>query len=68
MISTFIQSLGARITLALVIIFILFGISSAILFIKSNERYEKEVTQTIHHNLAQHVVDNYLLQLLYPWH
>jgi signal transduction histidine kinase len=61
MISTFIQSLGARITLALVIIFILFGISSAILFIKSNERYEKEVTQTIHHNLAQHVVDNYLL-------
>ncbi len=61
MINVFTQSLGAKITLALVIIFGVFGLISASIFIKSSRHYEREVTQTIHQNLAQHVVDNYLL-------
>lgn len=61
MISRFTQSLGARITLALIVIFIIFGIASAAVFIQSSRQYEREVTQTIHQDLAQHVVDNYLL-------
>ena len=61
MISVLTQSVGARITLALVVIFAIFGAISAVIFVQSNRQYEREVTQAIHKDLAAHVVDNYLL-------
>ncbi len=40
---------------------VVFGSLAATLLIYTSEKHEREVTQRIHTNLAQHVVDNYLL-------
>jgi signal transduction histidine kinase len=61
MISKFTHSLGARMTLALVAVFVVFGVASAVLFVKNSHQYEFEVSQEMHRELAQHVVDEYLL-------
>lgn len=55
------QSISARLTFALVIIFIAFGVISVTIFVHSSRMYEREVSQTIHSDLAQHIVDEYLL-------
>ena len=47
--------------LALTAIFLVFGAVSSALMVSSSRNYEQEVTQQIHWNLAQHVVDHYLL-------
>ncbi len=59
--TNFYQSLFVRMFLSLATIFIVFGVLSAVLFVSSSRNYEQEVSQRMHRDLAQHVVDNYLL-------
>jgi len=61
MIRSITHGLGARLSLALALVLFVFSITAAAIFVKSNQRYENKVSQTIHQNLAQHIVDEYLL-------
>lgn len=61
MMNNFFQSLFGRMFLSLTGILIVFGVLSAVLFVNSSRNYEMEVSQRMHRDLAQHVVDNYLL-------
>lgn len=61
MINKLIQNLTARLLIALTIIFLVFSALSAIMLISASHSHEQEVTQQIHRDLAQHIVDNYLL-------
>lgn len=61
MIAKYFSSVFTRILFTLIFIFSAFGLLTAVLFINSSRTYEQEVTQQIHRDLAQHVVDNYLL-------
>ncbi len=57
----FLSTLHGRLTLALFFSFLAVGVFTAILLIYSSRAYQQEVTQLMHHDLAAHVVDNYLL-------
>ncbi|WNO08939.1 ATP-binding protein [Teredinibacter sp. KSP-S5-2] len=61
MIASFLQTLFGRILLILVGVFTIFGVFSTLLVVNSSKNYEQEVTQRIHRELAQHVVNSYLL-------
>jgi signal transduction histidine kinase len=61
MISQILGSLYGRLSLVLAAIFLSLGISYATFLVYSMRTYEKEVSQTMHADLAQHVVDHYLL-------
>ena len=61
MITSFFQSLFGRLTAVLMLIFMSLGILFAVTLILSSRTYEKEVSQQMHLELAQHVVDHYLL-------
>ncbi|MBX2857524.1 MAG: HAMP domain-containing histidine kinase [Cellvibrionaceae bacterium] len=55
------QSLFGKLASALTLIFVGAGLLFAALLIVCSRTYEKEVSQQMHLELAQHVVDNYLL-------
>lgn len=57
----FTSTLQGRLTLALLLSFIVIGVLSAVIFIYSSREYQRQVTQVMHRELASHVVDNYLL-------
>lgn len=61
MITNFFQSLFGKLSAALMFIFLSLGVLFAVLLIFSSRTYEKEVSQSMHLELAQHVVDHYLL-------
>ncbi|WP_370980950.1 ATP-binding protein [Agaribacterium sp. ZY112] len=56
-----INSLSTRITLSLLALLLVFGSLSAALFVYNSKQSERQSTQEIHRDLAQHVVDHYLL-------
>lgn len=56
-----INSFSSKILGALTITTLIFGSVAAALLIHTSKTNEREVTQRIHSDLAQHVVDNYLL-------
>lgn len=56
-----INKFTSRILVALCSAFLVFGLLSALLIIQSAKSHEQKVTQRIHSELAQHVVDHYLL-------
>ena len=55
------NNLTSKILIAFIFILVLFGSLAASILISTSEKHEREVTQRIHSELAQHVVDNYLL-------
>lgn len=55
------STLHGRLTLALFVSFLTIGIFTAILLLCSSHEYQREVTQVMHQDLANHVVDQYLL-------
>lgn len=61
MISQILGSLYGRLSLVLAAIFLSLGLIYATFLVYSMRTYEKEVSQTMHADLAQHVVEHYLL-------
>lgn len=55
------QSVYVRLSLALLLTFLLIGVFSILLFMRSSRAYQQEVTQIMHRDLAAFVVDHYLL-------
>jgi len=61
MITNFLQSLFGRLSVTLMLIFLSLGLLFATLLVYCSSIYEKEVSQELHRDLAQHVADHYLL-------
>lgn len=56
----FYPSLAGRLSLILAIIFVVFALVSVSFMVLASRNYEQEVSQKIHQDLAQFVVDHYL--------
>ena len=54
------NTLQSKIFFALIIILIAFAVLSISLMLSSSRNHEKEVSQRMHRDLAQHIVDHYL--------
>ncbi|MFT7560393.1 MAG: signal transduction histidine kinase [Flavobacteriales bacterium] len=61
MIANFLRSLQGRLSITIAVIFFLFGGLSFGLMVFSSRVYEKEVSQLMHKDLAQHVAGHYIL-------
>lgn len=57
----FLERLDGRIALVLFISFMIIGLFATLLFMKSSRDYQQNIVQVMHADLAEHVIDHYLL-------
>lgn len=61
MLSKLTQSVHGRLSILLFVSIIVIGILSSCIFVELSQRYQQEITQNIHRELAEHIVHEHLL-------